>query len=55
VRYRARLNARIKLGALNAGQAWILDGAAVDGFGQSLFFQFSVIYVEGFSFFICLR
>jgi hypothetical protein len=30
---RARLNARVDPGALNAGQAWILGYRADDGFG----------------------
>ena len=52
---RARLNARVELGALNAGRAWVLGGGAVDGFGQSLFFQFSWVVLRGFSFFIGLQ
>jgi hypothetical protein len=40
VGFRARLNGRFEPGALNAGRAWIAGGL-VDGFGQSLFFQFS--------------
>jgi len=32
VRCRARLNARVERGALNAGRAWILGCGVVDGF-----------------------
>ena len=32
VRCRARLNARVERGALNAGRAWIPGGGVVDGF-----------------------
>ena len=52
---RARLNARVEPGALNAGQARILAGDVVDGFGQSLFLPvFWDFCFEGF-FFIGLR
>ena len=34
-------------GALNAGRARIPAGGVVDGFGQSLFFQFSGVVLRG--------
>jgi len=54
--FRARRNARVDLGALNAGRAWILGGRVVDGFGQSFVLQFFLgLCFEGFSFYHLLR
>ena len=55
VRCRARLNARVERGALNAGRAWIPGGSVVDGFGQSLGFLFSGVVLRGRFLFVGLQ